>query len=61
MSRKVAQARIADRMPMTIVRTPIIILTLLSAETPRVMMWAGATEAGEYGLVSKAEEGRRLD
>jgi hypothetical protein len=46
----------AERMPMTIVRTPIVMLTLLSDERPRVRMRLLRT--GRV-LVSKAE-GTRL-
>jgi hypothetical protein len=55
----------AERIPMTIVSTPMIMFTLLSAERPRVtrlMVSVGVIEEAKAGgegerLVSKAEKG----
>jgi hypothetical protein len=55
----------AERIPMTIVSTPMMMFTLLSAERPRVtrlMVGVGVIEEAKAGgegerLVSKAEKG----
>ena len=65
MSLQVAQAKMAERIPMTIVSTPMMMFTLLSAERPRMtrlMVRAGLIEEAKAGgkgerLVSKAEKG----
>jgi hypothetical protein len=48
----VAQAKMAERIPMTIVRTPMMMFTLLSAERPRVtrlMVRVGVIEEAKAG------------